>query len=252
MLISHWSIAAFFVIFLGHTLSSSILQYIYYFSWSRCPSHWKIQSKNVSSLSEAHKWWLPAWNSKSNRPALHAIFASLNLVVASLFASFVSEASIRKWNKMSFSNISDYGWQRFLFDLLMATIFENIVEYYWHRMMHVPYFYKLFHKYHHYYKSPEPWDDMFIHPIEAFGYYCILYSPPFLFQCHIYAFVVYMMIMGICGILDHSGIHFSFPLVYNSKDHDAHHQFYDINYAFPFPYMDMLHGTYRESNKLKM
>ena len=76
--------------------------------------------------------------------------------------------------------------------------------------MHVPYFYKLFYEYHHYYKSPEPWDDMFIHPIEAFGYYCILYSPPFLFQCHIYAFVVYMMIMGICGILDHSGIHFSF------------------------------------------
>ena len=60
-------------------------------------------------------------------------------------------------------------------------------------MMHVPYFYKLFYEYHHYYKSPEPWDDMFIHPIEAFGYYCILYSPPFLFQCHTYAFVAHMM-----------------------------------------------------------
>jgi sterol desaturase/sphingolipid hydroxylase (fatty acid hydroxylase superfamily) len=67
-------------------------------------------------------------------------------------------------------------------------------------------FYKRFHKYHHHNKAPEPFDDMLIHPLEAFGYYCILYSPPFLVPMHPASFAAYMVLMGVCGILDHSGV----------------------------------------------
>ena len=59
---------------------------------------------------------------------------------------------------------------------------------------------------HHYYKSPQPFDDMYIHPLEAAGYYCILYSPAFIFRMHWIGFAVYMAIMGTCGVLDHCGI----------------------------------------------
>jgi sterol desaturase/sphingolipid hydroxylase (fatty acid hydroxylase superfamily) len=29
------------------------------------------------------------------------------------------------------------------------------------------------------------------------------------------------------------------------QDHDTHHSRFAVNYAFPFPFMDVLHGTYR-------
>ena len=53
-----------------------------------------------------------------------------------------------------------------------------------------------------------------------------------------------MIIMGLCGVLDHSGVIVEIPLLYNTIDHDYHHSKNNINYSFPFPYMDIIHGTY--------
>ena len=105
-------------------------------------------------------------------------------------------------------------------------------------MLHLPPLYKRFHKYHHAIKEPEPFNDMYIHPLEAFCYYCILYAPPFLFPCHVFAFIGYafeyfflcfflslshtllprflspfryMIVMGLAGTLDHSGIRVHVP-----------------------------------------
>eukprot|EP01034_Spumella_vulgaris_P022735 gene22735-28893_t len=50
--------------------------------------------------------------------------------------------------------------------------------------------------------------------------------------------------MGLCGVLDHSGIKLNVPGVYNTVDHDNHHAKFEVNYSFPFPYMDLLHGTF--------
>jgi sterol desaturase/sphingolipid hydroxylase (fatty acid hydroxylase superfamily) len=54
----------------------------------------------------------------------------------------------------------------------------------------------------------------------------------------------YMAIMGLCGVIDHSGIKFRVPGIYDSADHDRHHSHYIVNYSFPFPYMDLLFGTF--------
>lgn len=110
--------------------------------------------------------------------------------------------------------------------------------------MHTRWCYARLHKYHHHYHSPEPFDDMFIHPLEAFGYYCILYSPAYLLPMHACTFLAYMVVLGVFGVADHSGIRFSLPGLYDTADHDAHHSRFEVNYAFPFPYLDLLAGTY--------
>ena len=154
---------------------------------------------------------------------------------------------MRGYSSLSYESIETYGLFHLLSDISMAVLYENLAEYYWHRLLHsIPLLYKHFHKIHHFYKSPEPFDDMYIHPLEATIYYCILYSPPFLFQIHLYAFVIYMVIMGLCGVLDHSGIPFSIPLLYDTKAHHFHHLKFDVNYGFPFAYLDLLHGTFYE------
>lgn len=156
-----------------------------------------------------------------------------------------TEISVRGLNLMSYEPIERYGWGKMLSNLLLAISFENTVEYYWHRTLHSRHLYARFHKIHHYYKCPQPFDDLYIHPLEAFIYYCILYAPPFLFPIHVHAFTVYMIIMGVLGNMDHSDIPFTIPGVYDTNDHAMHHLKFEMNYGFPFPYLDLLHGTYQ-------
>lgn len=85
---------------------------------------------------------------------------------------------------------------------------------------------------------------MYIHPLEAAGYYCILYSPSALLPMRPPTFFAYMSLLGFAGVLDHSGIRVAVPGVYDTRDHDRHHSHVVVNYAFPFPFLDMLHGTY--------
>ena len=59
-------------------------------------------------------------------------------------------------------------------------------------------------------QEPEPFDDMFVHPLEVTGYYVLMYSPCFLIpSLHAYAYLCYMVVMGVTGICDHSGVKFA-------------------------------------------
>lgn len=41
-----------------------------------------------------------------------------------------------------------------------------------------------------------------------------------------------------------SGLDFTIPYLYDTRDHAMHHAMYNVNYAFPFIWMDSIHGTY--------
>lgn len=242
--VSTYSIAAFCVIFFGYILQTSVLQYFFYYR-RKAPKDihaWKIQPSKRNAVGCF--WFMPVMSKKPNRGPYHAVLSSCNLLIASMFAFVTTECSVRSYNQMMFENIEDVGLMSIVAGFMLAVAYENIAEYYWHRMMHTKHFYATFHKIHHYYKSPEPWDDMYIHPLEAIGYYFILYGPPFLFPIHYVSFIGYMIVMGLCGVLDHSGVHFEVPGLYDTVDHDNHHLKFEVNYSFPFPYMDILHGTY--------
>jgi len=43
--------------------------------------------------------------------------------------------------------------------------------------------------------------------------------------------------MGLAGTLDHSGIRVHVPGIYDASDHDRHHSKFNVNYAFPSPYL---------------
>ena len=49
-----------------------------------------------------------------------------------------------------------WNWKgEYLQSLIFPSIVQGIAEYVWHRIMHLPWFYKNLHKLHHYYKSPQ-------------------------------------------------------------------------------------------------
>jgi sterol desaturase/sphingolipid hydroxylase (fatty acid hydroxylase superfamily) len=243
-MISIQAIGAFCIIFFGYITTTCYLQYLYYCRKAKLVESWKIQPKNNQHVNVF--WGMPLFSSKPNRGPYHRFVVTINILMASCFAAFVAESSMRGWNKMTFEHFStvSQGLSVVGFQILLASLYESVVEYYWHRLMHVKQLYKHFHKMHHHYKSPEPWDDMYIHPLEAFGYYCILYGAPFVLTMHLYSFIGYMMIMGTFGILDHCGVHFEIPFIYNTADHDNHHAKFEVNYSFPFIFMDILHDTF--------
>ena len=256
MSFSPYSFASFFVIFVGYILKSFTLQYFFYF----CTDSYLIRNyygvmrkknaeNNITPSEEFSKkrgrlWGWPLISKKSNRGPYHRFITAWNLLIASLFAFFVTEFGYRGFTCIRFDSIQEYGIYSAFLDFLKAFLHQSVIEYYWHRIMHLKFFYSTFHKIHHFYKSPEPWDDMYIHPLEAFGYYCILYSPPFVYSMHLYSFIFYMILMGLCGVLDHSGVILVIPGVYSTVDHYFHHEKFNVNYSFPFPFMDIIHGTH--------
>jgi len=235
----------FAVIVVGYLLQSYALLAIFYLRLDRV---WKTQPSLDSTVGRL--WLPPLLSSKPNRAPGHRFICTFNLLMAGMFAGLVAELiSSGRSRLLTFdSTPSLLGWLRIVaVELTVCVAYESVVEYWWHRLMHIPFFYRRLHKLHHHYKSPEVYDDMMIHPLEAFGYYCILYSPPFVFPVTLQAFVLYMITMGIFGVWDHSGIRLRcsvFGLKYDSADHDLHHELTTVNYGFPFMLLDQLHGTY--------
>lgn len=61
--------------------------------------------------------------------------------------------------------------------VVLGLLWQNVWEYYWHRLMHVPSIYRRFHKHHHFYKAPSPFDDMMIAPLEVSPLFPIFLTP---------------------------------------------------------------------------
>ena len=239
------------VIIFGYQIQSLCLEYFFYYKKSSISEvkAWKINPLKNGSLGKLYGPPFLSWFGMAMKPGrapLHPIFATLNILVAGCFAFATCELSLRGINKMHFGNVTPF---EFLMELALSIMWQNVLEYIWHLIMHVPFVYRAWHKHHHFYKSPEVWDDLYIHPIESAGYYTILYSVPFVIRVHHYTMLSYMIIMGLLGVIDHSGIKFKVKLpfgytLYDSKDHDIHHELTSINYAFPFPWLDQICGTY--------
>ena len=149
-------------------------------------------------------------NDKKKRNSNHYLLATINLSLASVFAGITYHLAIQsKSNFTSTTNNSNNAFktttsassllpvilcpqysfpllnynlsQNFFFSLvfdfvslLFSISLQCVFEYYWHRLMHTKFCMRHFHKLHHSYTSPEPFDDLYIHPVEAFGYYLIL------------------------------------------------------------------------------
>lgn len=223
-----------------HIASSTILQFWFYHHKQSDASQWKIQPKRNESFAEAQRWWLPLLRLKQRHKPMHWLYATVNLLIAATAAMVTAELTIRDRLPLKLTD------GPIVMPLIWSTLFQCTAEYHWHRALHQPFMYRLWHKIHHAYQSPEPFDDFFINPIEGALYQFILWGPAYLFQQSLPAFALYMAIHGFCGIADHCGIRVRLPYVYDSAFHDAHHRLFNANYGFPWTFWDKIYGTFRE------
>lgn len=228
------SIISVFIILFGSLGLNCFLYFIWY-KWKRNEYKiWRNQPSKID-LHERHKY--------------HIYIYINNFIMAFICCGWSTELIIRYKLYLTPRN-DDIIYIVLMF--IVSIMYESIMEYYWHRIMHLPWFYQTFHKLHHYYKSPQPFDDLIVHPLENFGYYLIMYSPPFIMYPYlpIYSFILYMIYIGLTGVLDHSGIYLEIPFIYNTKEHDFHHKLFNCNYSFPHPFMDYIHGTHHSQQQI--
>lgn len=260
-MMSVYAVYAFFLQFFGYFFLSGTLECLFYKSNNNNKKkEWKIQpnerthgiiSKSRTRLSIPLLDFFFGMSkhdveSKKRHP-MHAIFGTINLTCSSLFSAIVTELTIRGKSNIILNNNNDNNAFEIIRCLFLALGLQSLLEYPWHRLMHTRFFYRRFHKIHHEYKSPCVYCDLFIHPMEAIGYYCILYSPAFLItDIPKEAFLMYIVLLGIFGVFDHSGVAIKLPWFmfnYDSKFHDLHHKLFHVNYAFPFQFPDLIFGT---------
>lgn len=257
--ITRAAIVATLSLWFSYTVLNTFMQWWYYRDHASTAREWKIQPERSSGLDHdvAQRWWLPMLRSKPGRAKETALFATLNLMSGGLFLGATVELILRGKSCMYWDLRDPFNtgaplegistlraWGYAVGACLWAAAHQTLLEYYWHRLMHTPAVYKAWHKHHHFYKSPEPFDDMQIHPMEGTLYYFILYSPVFLAPMHVGACLAYYSVMGLTGVLDHCGVKISVGGIYNTRDHDEHHRRFEVNYGFPVPIMDIVHGTF--------
>jgi len=228
----------------GYVALSTCLERVFYRQRGAAP--WRCQPATPPRFGGLPLLDLLRGHRRSGRHPCHAAFATLNLVVSALFAGATAEAALR--------GASTLTWEGSVpASLLAALAWQSVLEYWWHCVMHTRLCYARLHRLHHFYKSPQPFDDLFIHPLEAAGYYAILYSPALVIpRLHVLGFLLYVALLGVAGVVDHSGVRVVLaagPLtLYDSGEHDLHHSagfgLRCLNLGFPTTLLDKLHGTH--------
>ena len=175
----------------------------------------------------------------------HFLYCSVNIVSASVVAGCAAAAIAAGQSAVLPSLGAGLGWWSGVRDTASLVLVHTGEVYAWHRLMHTKACYAAFHKVHHAVLSPLPFDDLLIHPLEAFLYYLLLWSPMWIVRCGPASVVAYMSVMGLTGVLDHAGLGVRVPFLYDSDDHAVHHEQFVVNYSFPHPVIDWVAGTYR-------
>lgn len=154
-------------VWMFHNAFNLWMQYTYFYAGKSRVQEWKVQPEKGSQLTgegATGPWtpWLTLLTPKPGRKWWHTAIMLYNSVTASVFAAVTAEFFMRDWLPMHGGVLASvdvaapltyaaaFAW--LCFEILYACTWENVVEYYFHVIMHSPWFYTHFHKLHHTYK----------------------------------------------------------------------------------------------------
>ncbi|XP_039248057.2 fatty acid hydroxylase domain-containing protein 2-like [Styela clava] len=188
-------------------------------------SKYKIQYKNGRKLS-----WTRA------KKAIGVVFSNSLINIPASYIGLL----LFKLRGMNFDeNIPSSS--RVITDFAVFLVFEEILFYYFHRLLHRPYFFKHFHKVHHEWTSPICLSTLYCHPLEHFMSNLLpVFTGPLVCGSHLLLVYIWILIATLNGMNAHSGYHF--PGIRPNEAHDYHHSKKTENHGI-LGVLDWLHGT---------
>jgi len=117
-----------------------------------------------------------------------------------------------------------------------TIIFEGIF-YTWHRISHLPYFYKYLHAHHHVNYHVCPIDFIDVNYTDSLGFHICMHLPLKIIPLNFLEYLTWYFVMITSGFLLHSTI--------LGEHHILHHKHFHSNYCFLLPIFDIIFQTNR-------
>jgi sterol desaturase/sphingolipid hydroxylase (fatty acid hydroxylase superfamily) len=149
-------------------------------------------------------------------------------------------------------DITDYGYLWIGVSFFIVLFIDDMFFYWSHRAMHLPRFYKFFHKVHHESTDPSPLTAFAFHPSEAVIEQLMHVVLPFLLPLNFGVMIAWQIFSMLNNVLAHLGYEIypkgwvKLPLLQfktASTHHNMHHQLFNGNYALYFTWWDKWMGT---------
>ncbi len=149
-------------------------------------------------------------------------------------------------------NLDDYSYLWLVLSFFIVLFIDDMFFYWSHRAMHLPRFYKFFHKVHHESTDPSPFTAFAFHPSEAVIEQMMGFVLPFLLPLNFWVIIAWQIFSMLNNVMAHLGYEIypkgwvKFPLLkykVASTHHNMHHQLFNGNYALYFTWWDKWMGT---------
>ncbi|KAJ8866408.1 hypothetical protein PR048_032251 [Dryococelus australis] len=214
--------------------------------------HWYYY---MNRRDKAHEWKCQPEHFLPPDLERHEILCgSFSLMLTSSFSGVVAcWISNGGWSTVYYE-FGEYSWAWWFAQWPVIFIYQDYMTYWLHRIYHIPFFYKRFHKLHHKYKQPTAFSVTAIHPFEIMHIQITLMLPLVAIPTHFVPFYAIVLYTYYHGIIDHSGINFKAqwwqPWQPDAIFHDNHHQYFHVNFGFNCYIWDKIHGTYRRKDRI--
>jgi ferredoxin-NADP reductase/sterol desaturase/sphingolipid hydroxylase (fatty acid hydroxylase superfamily) len=178
-------------------------------------------------------------------------FSASTFLVFAIMDVFLLYSESKGYTKLYF-DISDYGYVWLGVSFFLVLFIDDMFFYWSHRAMHLPRFYKFFHKVHHESTDPSPLTAFAFHPYEAIIENMMHFVLPFLLPLHFGTIIAWQIFSMLNNVLGHLGyeiypkIWVKLPILQfktASTHHNMHHQLFNGNYALYFTWWDKWMGT---------
>lgn len=178
-------------------------------------------------------------------------FSASTFLVFAIMDVFLLYSESKGYTKLYF-DISDYGYVWLGVSFFLVLFIDDMFFYWSHRAMHLPRFYKFFHKVHHESTDPSPLTAFAFHPSEAIIENMMHFVLPFLLPLHFGTIIAWQIFSMLNNVLGHLGyeiypkIWVKLPILQfktASTHHNMHHQLFNGNYALYFTWWDKWMGT---------
>jgi len=149
-------------------------------------------------------------------------------------------------------DVKEYGYLWLIVSFCIVLFIDDMFFYWSHRAMHLPRFYKFFHKVHHESTDPSPLTSFAFHPSEAVIEQLTVVVLPFVLPLNFGVMIAWQIFSMANNVLAHLGYELypkgwvKFPLLkykVASIHHNMHHQLFNGNYALYFTWWDKWMGT---------
>ncbi len=131
-------------------------------------------------------------------------FSVVTFFVFAIMDVFILYLESKGYTQVYF-DISKYGYLWLGLSFFIVLFLDDMFFYWSHRAMHMPRFYKIFHKVHHESTDPSPLTAFAFHPTEAVVEYFIGFVLPFLLPLNFGVLITWQIFSMLNNVLGHLG-----------------------------------------------